>query len=869
MHCSVIAFVVSLASPTGIDARRDIEPRVRRAAREAPTQMHAALVRLPPGDPWSIAALEALGVRFRPGRDGRPRHVGSVHPIDAPGAVLGELAELGWHVRIGAPNDVLTTNVTGAEIGTWSAQAHGPVPFAGPTGREITIADLDSAIDLFHPHLFHADAGAHPWVDVDGDGVLTAGVDGIDTDVDGEIAANEVLVLMDYAWWRPIGGGEREYHGPDGAFDPAFDYLFVDFDGDAERDYGAMQGYEESTPGYGEPMFVPDDANGDGEIDVHERILMLGTSRIAAYRRGSEVWHRGEDLVAAAQDLVDYAYHATAVAGILVGGQDRLFRAHRGLLPDADLLVSAAAFYDTTEADTIESIAWGVEEGADIVMYEFGRWRGIELDGTRSLDIAVSESVASGIPHVCPAGNLADAGKHAQSTAQPVSFPFDAPLAYGNTVFPGFTLDLHWRDTSTELTCTLRDPDDAELVVVPGGEQSLGAATITSERFDTPAGTAILMLEIDGPGQNHPNPGAWSIECTHDATDLLVHAYLYDYVSSWERGVQFADDEPTTTMTSPSTADGCFTTANYQFQNPYAVEAGELDVRSGRGPRMDGRRSVDIAAPSDAYAPYAQTDGFEAGSRPGLFQNNYRIFSGTSGAAPHVTASVAQLLELEPALAPAEMIQRFTDAAATDELTGTALPDDGWGHGKLRVVEALYGDAPATQPEYVARDLEVEFEPGADECSIVVRVPDADWPDPSFRWDDEYDGAWDSEFEAAAERVLVVDPETTSFAVRVEYGQAGWRVGGAAITGEVPPSCFGGVADTSGSATDDDDDGDGPDSGSGDDGPDDPPTSSGGTDSTAGADDSSDGCGCTAPARGSGWGLLVLFAAVRFTRRRD
>ncbi len=850
--------------PTSLDARRDVDPRVRTAAREAAAASHAAVIRLPAGDPWIEAALEASGVAFRRAPDGRPRHVGSLYPIDASGAVLGELAGLGWHVEIGPRRAEPTTHVTGTEIGTWAAQARGDVPFAGPTGRGITILDVDSAIDVFHPHFFHADGGAFEWIDVDGDGVLTPGIDAIDTDLDGEVAENEVLVLMDYAWFRPTGPLSREYHEGDAQFDPAFDYVFVDFDGNGRRDYGSDEGYDETTPGYGEAMFLPDDADGNGEIDVHERVILLGTSRIAAVKRGAEIWHRGVDLIEVQRDSVANAYHATGVNGILVGGQDRVFRAHRGLLPDAEIVVSASFILETYSTDAVEAIAWGVdEEDADVVLWEFGQWIETSMDGSNAIDLAVSESVASGVPHVCPAGNLGDSGKHAVSEGAPIAFDVNVPAVVGMYYLSGFTIDVHWLDPSVELTCTLRDPDDAELVIEPDTEQDWGANTVTSSRFDSPAGTATLSTSVANPTFNTPGAGIWTLECTHDGPDMVVHAYLDDPLTVWDRGAVFVDEELSSTMTSPATADGCIVTTNYQLQNPYNVEAGELDLRAGHGPRIDGGKSVDISAPSDAYTPYPSVVDDPDNTEVQLFQNNYRMFSGTSGAGPHVTSAVAQLLEVDPAATPAEIAERLQAGAATDEFVGREVPDDGWGFGKLRVFRSLYGEDPPEAPDYVASDLGVAFEPGAGECTIRVSIDDATWDLPLARWDDDYDGTWDSEFVEGSERALVVDSDTTTYAVRVEYASGGWRIGGAAITGEVPADCFDGAADTSagGSATEGDDDTD-EDAADDDDADDDDGDES--SSGTAGVDDDADGCGCTTThGRTPAWWLLVLFVVRR------
>lgn len=145
-----------------------------------------------------------------------------------------------------------------------------------------------------------------------------------------------------------------------------------------------------------------------------------------------------------------------------------------------------------------------------------------------------------------------------------------------------------------------------------------------------------------------------------------------------------------------------------------------------------------------------------------------------------------------------------------------------------------------------------------------MQVQDVDWPDASFRWDDDFDGAWDGDFEPGDTRTLAVDPTTGRIAVRVEFGDAGWRVGGAAITAEAPASCFddGGSGGSSGS------EGTGSEGASTDDAAtltDGEPgaDSSGGTPA---ADGDGSGCGCTqTPARPGGWAWLLVLA---WRRRR-
>ena len=80
-------------------------------------------------------------------------------------------------------------------------------------GRGTLVVDIDSPVFVYHPGLFRADAGVFPWVDVDGDGALTPGVDGVDLDLDGVVAPAEVLPFTDEDF-AATPGLVRGYIGP-------------------------------------------------------------------------------------------------------------------------------------------------------------------------------------------------------------------------------------------------------------------------------------------------------------------------------------------------------------------------------------------------------------------------------------------------------------------------------------------------------------------------------------------------------------------------------------------------------------------------------------------------------------------------------
>lgn len=846
--------VVFAASSATVVRDRSIDPILRSFARRDPEQRVRAVVRLDVAT--ASAALIGLadrGITTALDRDGAPVHVGRYHVVEGTAAALLAAARDGAHVRLDRP----TVEPTTADEATISAvAARGPVPMQGPRGAGMKILDFERGLDIRHPHFFEADGGAHPWVDLDGDGVLTPGVDGLDTDLDGTIADDERLQLLDYALsWQTQGGWDNT--GLDGLLQPDVDYLYIDFDGNTKRDYGPD--YAESTPGYGEPLLLPDDADGDGTITIDERVILLSTPKIAAYRRDGVTYRRGENLNEVGFQDSFRTGHGTAVLGSLVGGQDRLFRRHRGIVPDVEVLL-----FEKQTSDTeiyADGFAWGIDEGAQVFLHEYSSWSREQLDGSGEHDVLIDEATAEGVVNVCPAGNLANANKHASAIADadPVEFAFHVPQ---DVVTNSFSLDLHWRDPDVVLQCSATTPS-GEVVPLVEGEPVASTVELETMRWQSERGTSLLLIEaMDTPQGSLV--GAWSVSCTHDAPGTAVHAYLDDDNSGWGIGVAFDEPDDNATLCTPATADTCIAVAAYVHENPYEDGAGELARYSSRGPRIDGGKTIDVAAPADPTTPYPSIDDPDFGLVPYLWQNNYRSFSGTSGAGPHVAAVAALLLEHEPGLTPAQVRDRLRARARADRHVDGV---DGWGGGKLDAYATLYDDRPTTPPPLVDAELTIAFTSSDEGCVASIVVDTMDWSAPSVRWDLDYDGAWDTEFEPGTTREVAVDEDEPELAVRVEYGSAGWRVGGDAVAAIAPSSCFEPPpgADSSSGAGQSSDDGDNDDdetAGTGDD--------ESGTGVLA-HDDSGAGCGCAAPSRGprdAVW-LLVLGVAARCFRRRE
>jgi len=788
--------------------------------------------------------LRGLGLTLRTLGD-RPVNIGDVWVVDGSLHALRAARDAGFEVEISRRLDLFPPPIleTGTQVQAFDLWASGPTPAEGMRGEGMKILDLDSGIDIFHPHFFRADAGHHRWVDVNDNGVLDAGIDGIDLDGDGGIDGSEVLQLAQaqaYTFdWKAY---DFEYIYDSGVLDPSRDWLFIDRNQDGSRNRSKVEGWLEQDPAYGEPMFVPDDADRSGSIEPTEKVLQLGTSVIAAVRTDSHTYVRGVDLIDY-NPTQDISSHGTGVSGILGGGQLPHQRATIGLAPEAELYVSLTTYDD---ADLAETLVWADDEGVDVVLHEYAPWTGFALDGSSAIESMVDTQQTDGsITHVCPVGNLADAGKHAvaTTTAGTVTFHYDVPSSFYRPGFPWqyLWLEVHGEAATDALDqCTFVDPDGSPWVAPLdewghdlGGDLTLWSSTQRSGG-DRPWHTLTLQHDAVFAG------GEWTLSCdTSEPDGTTWHLFLNDYYSGWGRGITVHDEVRANTMGVPSTSQHCIAIGAYAGRHAdLDVDVGELRSWSSRGPTVDGRRSLDLIAPDDPFAPrpsYTLVDWLAP----------YGPFGGTSGASPHVAALSALILQEDPSLTGLDVRELLMDAAEP-----VAGPLDEVGVGKVLGYEGWAGQAPPDAPALIgAFDVAVTTEGTPDDCQATLSVPMG----LTAQVDIDYDGTVDIPWTEAPDLSALIAQGPTE--LRVEVADGGWVVGGGAATVEVP-ECDPVAPDPE--PTDPE-----------------PTVPEDDTDDDAVADDAEEtdegkgGCGCQGGPRlpGSGGLLLLAFAGLRRRRR--
>jgi len=532
------------------------------------------------------------------------------------------------------------------------------VPGGGTlSGDGVIICDIDTGVNYLHSAFFQLSGETFAWLDVDMNGFLSPG-DAVDLDTDGVPDAGE-----DLRWHE--SAGTSQYGNNATAYDADLDFLYNDANGNSARDYGPPT-FGENDPCYGERIFLTDDANDNGLLDVGETLLALGQTRIRAiYNKDGSIHRRGIDLLTSELDTWG---HGTQVSGIFGGGWVGL-HAMSGMAPGIE---SLHIDYDYADEPPfllpIEAgLAWAVGEGADIVIIEDGEWVWEYLDGSSNVETMINEYAADdSVIFIVPAGNLATGHMHTQfnSSAGEV---LHADASH-SILWPSFL----WRSATAFTSLYVTPPGELSVLIPANGTTVVTQMyRIYSNLTVSPRGTRRLDLRMTTNPEGGSVGGNWAFTFTGPDTEL--HGYFGENSFSWiSAGYWVNGESEDYTVTWPATADSAITVTAYTVAGD-----GDIDTYSGWGPRIDGVPIVDIAAPGRSV--YSASP-WNAG--------DFSYFAGTSGAGPHVAGAAALLKELIPDLDNGKCREYLRAGAAQDVYTDDP---DRWGAGKLRIYSSIVG----------------------------------------------------------------------------------------------------------------------------------------------------------------------------------
>jgi subtilisin family serine protease len=610
-------------------------------------------------------------------------------------------------------------------------------------GRGVVIGDVDSSVFPFHPAFFHADGGVFEWRDVNGNGALDPGTDGVDLDRNGTIAPNEVLLVQ----FATTHDARLQRIMPATTVRPDMDWLYLDTNGNGQRDFAGD--FAEDTPAYGEPLFVIDDANRDGTLGLTERLLRLKTSKFRAINSSEEFVRGGAD-----SPLVGYpvrtdergfsdALHATGVMGILAGGVPGVSRL-LGLAPRAELvLTDYVGLGDNRDNGLVAGMQWVVDQGANVLVTEFAPYSSVTLDGSSEGEALLDAFADAGGVPVSPAGNLATGFKHRHVMLRPGANPIALTT---DEVFSGaqyISFSIHTRQVGRMLRLTLGAPGMTPVQLPVNAPRGLtfGPGIIgLVESSVTMRGTQMTHVSLFSMRAPLPE-GEWTASIQADAgAPVEADLYVADNKADWAGGFSFAQNDPTRTICYPSTADKTISVGAYVLHASPAFAGagmeGQLARYSSRGPRIDGDPGIEIVAPDNPMSTLSTMANR-------ISTSAYMPFGGTSGAGPHVAAAAALLRQLNPEAAPGVIRAALLDHARND---GFAPADNRaeTGRGKLDVSAAL-GITPArgTPPALTLR-APSRVGPMREARMELTVMDDGPASELRARWDLDYDGTPDT-----------------------------------------------------------------------------------------------------------------------------
>ena len=648
-------FPSAFTQPARVDFRFDFLKQQFGATQQLDLPISATIRFEAPPSEGMLSKLERLGVRFE-FFNGELLRTRTVFPVRLTLDMLPALdlfegivaVQPSWRpVRV-PPLDVSRPQIQADSVWQRTDQRGRKI-----TGKDVLIADFDTGVDFFNPMLWFADGDTLNWIDVNTNSSFDPGTDAVDKNRNGVADAGEILRYR-----------EITYSGnTSGVYDVNLDFLYNDVNNNGSRDFGTGAGFTEASPTYGEQWFIALDANSNNRLDVGERLVGLKTSKIRAIRESNgTIRRRGVDLISATADNPAWGGHGTSVSGIAIGGVAGVHRLG-GIAPGAEMIYGTINYLSTprffTELPVL--MTWAQAEGAKVMLVEDGEWVWEYLDGSSNEEIMINEFAASGITQVMPAGNLT--GGFMQKTMLVNGNDSTTATFTGGSsasVWPS----IRWLGGLNDVVVSLQ-VGTSNFLTLPGDGSTItiGGKSVYSNKSISSRGTVMMIVYIASSGSTTYNVRVLNTT----ASQKRIEGMLGDNGFSWSGLARWSSPTENNTATWPSTADSAIGVAAYKNK------AGDTNINtfSGRGTRIDGARTVDVAAPgSTVYSIGLNT--------------TYVAFGGTSSAGPHVAGSAALLLQADTTLRHRDVRRLLRAGSITDQYTGT-VPNTTWGFGKLRI----------------------------------------------------------------------------------------------------------------------------------------------------------------------------------------
>jgi len=462
---------------------------------------------------------------------------------------------------------------------------------------------------------------------------------------------------------------------------------------------------------------------------VWDHLLTNAGNTPQPYNYGQE-FSKGDIDAGNANSHLDQTAHGTHVAGIAVANGDTMI-AFKGAAPKADIIAVSLDFNqsDDTWLSSIADAVNYIFNKADslnkpcVINISAGTYLGSH-DGKDLQANAIDNLIQAkdGRMVVAAAGNAGNYPLHIQhqlnndssftwfkkTSANPISIEFWADTADLNNV--QFTLGADqstpyfedrgqkpWKNISNFLGIlgvdTLRSYTGNQIAIFQTYGQLIGSRYSMTYVIIPDSTTYFFRLMSKGIGKFD----SWSFELVSNG---LPNAVSYPAIVNY----QIADFNQNI-CSSFQCSDIVLCVGQYVSRNNYidvngnlqtlAITEGALGASSSRGPTRDGRTKPDITSTGEvtmAALKLSSAAWFLANQPFKLAQGGMHIRDGgTSSAAPAVAGAIALYLQKNPTATWVDIRNRVLLCSKTDNFTGTNLPNNNWGHGKLDAFNIMIG----------------------------------------------------------------------------------------------------------------------------------------------------------------------------------
>ncbi|MFZ4619883.1 MAG: S8 family peptidase [Bacteroidota bacterium] len=406
--------------------------------------------------------------------------------------------------------------------------------------------------------------------------------------------------------------------------------------------------------------------------------------------------------------------HGTHVAGSAAGNGNSLSsQKYSGIATKADIVVVKAGNSSFTTVNLINALTYARQlsatEGKPVVVNMSLGGQQHAHDGTRDLDIAVDNFTSSGNGRVAviAAGNDGSSALHNSGTVganDSVSFNIFVPdfIPRSGASNDYFLFETWWEDNS-DYSVKITNSFFDEYRAVDG---FVGTNSYTNHGFvyidngvssDHTNGDQRTSIQIyDGSSLKPPLSGNWTITLINNSGSAKsFHGWMFGNTLK----AVLTGGNSDYTIGSPGTASSAVTVGSYASRWNWHADnnsnvgfgtttlADDISSFSSVGPRRDNVQKPDIAAPGQGIISSRSINSTIPDSTK--VDTYYRVNFGTSMATPITAGAAALLLDHNPSLSAAQVKSYLTANTFTDSYTGTSLPDNQWGYGKLNIFNAL------------------------------------------------------------------------------------------------------------------------------------------------------------------------------------